>query len=720
MSSDVSHRRPRLHPRFAVRSDGESGFLLSERDVVRLRGAGYAQLLPFMDGSRRLGDIPPLLSGACSPAEVYYLVERLRRGGYLSLLDAAEGGAAAGNPSSIFWEALDGRASSPAARVGVMADACAGQVARQAVEECGLVCDGDAASADVLLIVADAHGSSASCAAAESAWHRNQPSLVVSPAGTEIHVGPLLVPGTTACPACLRARLRSHRRLHALLEERTGQPIPIPAGRLDATVGIAVRMAAFELARWLGRPADSDAAATLEGSLLTLDLRTMTTARHPVPPMPGCPACGTRLAGPTAERLVSRLTGVVAELRCLSGDGDVVRIWSAGPNVAYPVSDVEAFVTSERAVALGRGLTDASARAGAIGEAVERYSATFRGDEPVVIASMQDLGDAAIDPQTLLNFSDRQYACRSELNARAADRRQVIPARLDPSQPIAWTEVRRLADGSVRYLPTACCYLGYGQRRREWDVVADSNGTAAGVSREAAIRHAWLEVVERDAVAIWWYNRLPRPGVDVASLDDPWIDVVLAEHRRRSLRTSLLDLTTDLQVPVVAAISALERSGDPPVVVTGFAAAESLAAATRGALLEASQMAALVDPSDTAAGGWVRLSLADHPYLRPDETLPARRADALPVGPEARAPLPGDDASIEAAVAAAARAGLEVFLLDLSRADTGLPVVKVFVPGARHFWPRFGPGRLYDVPVRMRARATPLCEAEMNDGPIPF
>ena len=768
MSSDASHRRPRLHPRFAVRTDGESGFLLSERDVIRLRGAAYARLLPFMDGSHRLGDIPSLLAGACSPTEVYYLVERLRRGGYLSLLDNAEDGAA-GNPSSIFWEALDGRASSPAARVGVMADGWAGQAARQAVEECGLVCDGDAASADALLIVADDQGSSAWCAAAESAWHRNQPSLVVGPAGTEIRVGPLLVPGTTACPACLRARLRSHRRLHALLEQRAGHAIPIPAGRLDATVGIAVRMAAFELVRWLGRSDDRDAAATLEGSLLTLDLRTMTTARHPVAPMPGCPACGTGLARPAPERLVSRLTGVVAELRCLSGDGDVVRIWSAGPNVAYPVSDVEAFLTSERAVALGRGLTDASARAGAIGEAVERYSATFRGDEPVLIASMQDLGDAAIDPQTLLNFSDRQYACRSELNARAADRRQLIPARLDPSQPIAWTEVRRLADGSLRYLPTTCCYLGYGQRRTDWDAVADSNGTAAGASRAAAIRHAWLEVVERDAVAIWWYNRLPRPGVDVAGLGDPWVDVILAEHRRRGLRTSLLDLTTDLQVPVVAAISALEGSGDPPVVVTGFAAADSLAAAARGALLEASQMAALVDPADAAAGGWVRLSLSEHRYLRPDETLPVRRADALPVGradalpvrrddalpvrradalpvrradtlpvrradalpvrrvdalpvrrDDALAPVAGDEAAIEAGVAAAARAGLEVFLLDLSRADTGLPVVKVFVPGARHFWPRFGPGRLYDVPVRMGAHATPLCEAEMNDGPIPF
>ena len=33
--------------------------------------------------------------------------------------------------------------------------------------------------------------------------------------------------------------------------------------------------------------------------------------------------------------------------------------------------------------------------------------------------------------------------------------------------------------------------------------------------------------------------------------------------------------------------------------------------------------------------------------------------------------------------------------------EIGLPVVKVIVPGLRHFWARFAPGRLYDVPVKL-------------------
>jgi oxazoline/thiazoline synthase len=47
-----------------------------------------------------------------------------------------------------------------------------------------------------------------------------------------------------------------------------------------------------------------------------------------------------------------------------------------------------------------------------------------------------------------------------------------------------------------------------------------------------------------------------------------------------------------------------------------------------------------------------------------------------------------------------------------------VPVVKVVVPGLRHFWPRFGPGRLFDVPVRLGRLSRPTRYADLN--PIPL
>ena len=62
--------------------------------------------------------------------------------------------------------------------------------------------------------------------------------------------------------------------------------------------------------------------------------------------------------------------------------------------------------------------------------------------------------------------------------------------------------------------------------------------------------------------------------------------------------------------------------------------------------------------------------------------------------------------------------GLEVLVLDQTRADIGLPVARVVVPGLRHFWPRFAAGRLYDVPVRLGWLPSALREDELNPTPV--
>ena len=62
--------------------------------------------------------------------------------------------------------------------------------------------------------------------------------------------------------------------------------------------------------------------------------------------------------------------------------------------------------------------------------------------------------------------------------------------------------------------------------------------------------------------------------------------------------------------------------------------------------------------------------------------------------------------------------GMEFLVLDQTRPDIGMPVVRVIVPGMRHFWARFAPGRLYDVPVAMGRRRRPLAEADLNPAPV--
>jgi ribosomal protein S12 methylthiotransferase accessory factor len=62
----------------------------------------------------------------------------------------------------------------------------------------------------------------------------------------------------------------------------------------------------------------------------------------------------------------------------------------------------------------------------------------------------------------------------------------------------------------------------------------------------------------------------------------------------------------------------------------------------------------------------------------------------------------------------AEQAGLDFLVLDQTRPDVEVPVVRVIVPGLRHFYRRFAPGRLYDVPVKLGWRDWPLTEGELN------
>ena len=64
------------------------------------------------------------------------------------------------------------------------------------------------------------------------------------------------------------------------------------------------------------------------------------------------------------------------------------------------------------------------------------------------------------------------------------------------------------------------------------------------------------------------------------------------------------------------------------------------------------------------------------------------------------------------------RRGHEVLVLDQTRSDVELPVVKMIVPGLRHHYARFAPGRLFDVPVQRGWLESPTAEEHLN--PIPM
>jgi ribosomal protein S12 methylthiotransferase accessory factor len=282
-----------------------------------------------------------------------------------------------------------------------------------------------------------------------------------------------------------------------------------------------------------------------------------------------------------------------------------------------------------------------------------------------------------------------------------------------------WSLTRR----AVRYLPTAFCYYDYPQPEDRPYCLACSNGAAAGNTLEEAVLQGFLELVERDSVALWWYNRVRRPGVDLDSFDEPYLGRLQEFLGRHGREFWVLDLTADLGIPVFAAISR-RTDGPPEQIVLGFGAHLEPRIALLRAVTEMNQMLSspllkreakeLGDPAmDPETAHWLKTAtVANQLYLLPAER-PAQVASSYPH-------TWADDVTedVRTCQALVERTGLEMLVLDQTRPEVALPVAKVVVSGLRHFWARFGPGRLYDVPVQLGWLPRPLAEEELN--PIPM
>jgi ribosomal protein S12 methylthiotransferase accessory factor len=268
-------------------------------------------------------------------------------------------------------------------------------------------------------------------------------------------------------------------------------------------------------------------------------------------------------------------------------------------------------------------------------------------------------------------------------------------------------------------LPTGYCYSPYPSPTGRDYYWADPNGHAAGYTLEEAILHGLLELIERDSVTLWWYSRSQRPAIDLDSFAEPYVQALRQHYRERHRDLWVLDLTSDLGIPVFAAVA--RRTDQPEEQLTlGYGAHLDPCIGVLRALTELNQLGALLwgayatSPRDTRWQWWQTVTLAHHPYLAPDVSTPPRtRADYGRLwGDDVREDVRRCQASVE-------EQGLEVLVLDQTRPDTGLPVVQVIVPGLRHFRPpRLAPGRLYDVPLKLGWLREPLAEDQLNPDPL--
>ena len=744
---------PLLTPHLEYRPIGDEKLLLvSETFNTLINGQIHCDLLPLCDGHRTHVEIAYALSPAYSASEVRAAITALASRGYL-----VSGDYLMAPNRAAYWSSLGASPSWAEQRLGEATVAIVGDAGPLARQLATLGVQTAAARPSVSVVVCADYLEEGHEAVNRRHLESGAPWTLARPGGMQPLFGPVFRPGEGPCWACLAHRLQGHQEVHSFVRNLGGESSAVrPRAAEPVVLETVCGLAAAEIAKWLVL----GEMAPIHEHAISVNVASLESRRHLAMRRPQCPACGDeaqyrvdRLAQPVRlessprpehnsggwravppeatlakyRHLVSPITGVVTWLTRVTDEADPwLHVYWAGNNYALRSRSLSSLRRSLRSKSAGKGSTPQQAEASALCEAIERYSGAFHGDEIRCRRSLADFEAAAeseaIHPNDVQLFSDRQLDDAERINARGHPY-NFVPPRLDPEAEIDWSPVWSLTQGRHRYVPTSILYGMAGEGDDGSGLRADSNGCAAGNTLEEAVFQGFLELVERDAFAVWWYNQLNLPEVDLSSFDDGYLAAAREYYCRQEREMWVLDATGDFGIPVFVAVSR-RIGGDAEDILYGAGAHTDPHIAALRAVCELNQGLQWVGGGTRSGSGyavddpmsrwwWQTGKLADHRWLAPASGTARRGKQDYPVPDTSDT---RDD--VEYCRALVEDRGMEFLVFDQTRPDIAMPVVRVIVPGMRHFWARFAPGRLFDVPVSMGWRETPLTEDQLNPIPV--
>jgi len=255
-----------------------------------------------------------------------------------------------------------------------------------------------------------------------------------------------------------------------------------------------------------------------------------------------------------------------------------------------------------------------------------------------------------------------------------------------PDGEIGWVRVGDLTTGQDFWFPADLCLRRSAAERDFSPPLKLSTGCAAGATLDDAALRAALELVERDAAALWWRGGRRGRAIAPESETGQAATSLLEQLRQgnQARRSWLLDITTDLGIPAVAAVSAHQ---DGYGFAFGLAARLTGAEAARAAIFEMCQgeLAHHVVAAKRRELGDARLNDNDRRRLQHGRLIDTRSCALLhPLGIADLTPLDGAGdatADLQDLLRRLAAQGIAAFLLNLTRPDFAVPVVRVLAPG---------------------------------------
>ena len=335
-------------------------------------------------------------------------------------------------------------------------------------------------------------------------------------------------------------------------------------------------------------------------------------------------------------------------------------MWFFGGEISHSSFGLNDFPS--RPVGIGGcGLTFQQAFASCIGEAGEYLSGVEYPDDELVFYGKPDLGPL----------------CKKTIDWIAQN---MGNSDWQPEAHEKWLCLKQLGSNEELHLPAELVLRQPGTCRIA-PLLSDSTGCAAGRNLDDAVFSGLMEVVERDAVALWWYggNRAKTAEKDLLFTTE--FAKTATKLRNRSKRKFwLLDVSSDLNIPTIACISS---TSDGREAVAGFSAHLDFQIAAQKAFCEMCQMELAQELSVMKLQqDKNNLNAQDHVWLERKENLSVSGCKQLQAtGPSRLCRVDQGEAGLGKALEVLREAGFSAYFTDLTRRHIGIAAARVVVPG---------------------------------------
>ena len=311
----------------------------------------------------------------------------------------------------------------------------------------------------------------------------------------------------------------------------------------------------------------------------------------------------------------------------------------------------------------GKGASKIQAQVSLTVESIERYSSEYRDEyrEKLLRGSFSALREKfnVLDPRDLVLSPHSEYT---------------------PESPIYWIWGYDIARDEEILVPA--CEVFHPCHLDEIFVLnTHTNGLASGNTMEEAVFHAMTEVIERDAWSIAKYNRLDGDALYIEDVPEYRFLLEIAEKfEQAEIHVVAKDITSDIGVPTIAAFSK-DLIHEDMMAIDGFGSHLDPKVAMARALMELAATRALFIMQHGHAGlRETSLAYLDGHLEVEDPRFYASREKGLA---EMEVGYSQDILQdIHAVLGKLRMSGLDrTIVVDLSRKDTGIPTVRVIIPG---------------------------------------